>query len=55
LRERRVRFANTRYRILYQRSENLVVLLHAIEKNSARYLGPTSILPGSGWQTSRTG
>ena len=32
LRELRVRFANTRYRILYQRSENLIVLLHAIEK-----------------------
>lgn len=34
LRELRVRFANTRYRILYQRSDNLVVLLHAIEKNT---------------------
>jgi phage-related protein len=34
LRELRVRFANTRYRILYQRSENLVVLLHALEKDS---------------------
>ena len=34
LRELRVRFANTRYRVLYQRSENLVVLLHAIEKNT---------------------
>lgn len=34
LRELRVRFANTRYRILYQRSENLIVLLHAIEKNT---------------------
>lgn len=34
LRELRVRFGNTRYRILYQRSENLVVLLHAIEKNT---------------------
>jgi phage-related protein len=32
LRELRIRFANTRYRILYQRSDNLVVLLHAIEK-----------------------
>lgn len=27
LRELRIRFANTRYRILYQRSENLFVLL----------------------------
>jgi phage-related protein len=34
LRELRVRFANTRYRILYQRSENLVVLLHSIEKDT---------------------
>jgi hypothetical protein len=30
----RVRFANTRYRILYQRSENLVVLLHVLEKDT---------------------
>lgn len=35
LRELRVRFANTRYRILYQRSGNLIVLLHAVEKNTA--------------------
>lgn len=34
LRELRVRFANTRYRILYQRSGNLIVLLHAFEKNT---------------------
>lgn len=34
LRELRIRFANTRYRILYQRSGNLIVLLHAFEKNS---------------------
>jgi phage-related protein len=34
LRELRVRFANTRYRILYQRSDNLIVLLHAFEKNT---------------------
>jgi phage-related protein len=34
LRELRVRFANTRYRILYQRSGGLLVLLHAFEKNS---------------------
>ncbi len=34
LRELRVRFANTRYRILYQRSANLVVLLHAFEKDT---------------------
>ena len=34
LRELRVRFANTRYRVLYQRSGNLIVLLHAIEKHT---------------------
>lgn len=34
LRELRVRFARTRYRVLYQRSGNLIVLLHAFEKHS---------------------
>src|SRR5581483_5858652 len=34
LRELRVRFANTRYRVLYQRSDNLLILLHAIEKDT---------------------
>jgi phage-related protein len=34
LRELRVRFAGTRYRVLYQRSDNLIVLLHAIEKHT---------------------
>jgi phage-related protein len=34
LRELRVRFANTRYRLLYQRSDNLVALLHAFEKDT---------------------
>jgi phage-related protein len=34
LRELRIRFANTRYRILYQRSGNLIVLLTALEKNT---------------------
>jgi phage-related protein len=34
LRELRVRFANTHYRILYQRSGGLILLLHAFEKNS---------------------
>ena len=34
LRELRVRFARTRYRVLYQRSQNLIVLLHAFEKNT---------------------
>jgi phage-related protein len=39
LRELRVRFANTRYRVLYQRSDNLIVLLHAIEKNTGAIPG----------------
>ncbi|HTU85945.1 MAG TPA: type II toxin-antitoxin system RelE/ParE family toxin [Solirubrobacteraceae bacterium] len=34
LRELRVRFADTKYRLLYQRSGNLVVLLHGLEKNT---------------------
>jgi phage-related protein len=34
LRELRVRFANLRYRVLYQRSANLVLLLHAFEKTT---------------------
>jgi phage-related protein len=34
LRELRVRFARTRYRVLYQRSGSLIVLLHAFEKNT---------------------
>lgn len=34
LRELRIRFAKTRYRVLYQRSRNLMVLLHAFEKNT---------------------
>jgi phage-related protein len=34
LRELRVRFAKTRYHMLYQRSRNLIVLLHAFEKNT---------------------
>jgi hypothetical protein len=39
LRELRVRFANTRYRLLYQRSGNLVVLLHAFEKHTGPRAG----------------
>lgn len=35
LRELRIRFGKTRYRILYQRSDNLIILLHAFEKNTA--------------------
>jgi phage-related protein len=34
LRELRVRFGKTRYRLLYQRSRNLIVLLNAFEKNT---------------------
>lgn len=36
LRELRVRFAKSRYRILYQRSGNLIVLLHIFEKNTGQ-------------------
>ena len=36
LRELKVRFAKTRYRILYQRSGNLVVLLHGFEKHTGK-------------------
>jgi phage-related protein len=39
LRELRIRFAKTRYRILYQRSENLIVLLHAFEKDTGSVPG----------------
>ncbi len=34
LRELRVRFGNTRYRLLHQRSGSLLVLLHGLEKNT---------------------
>jgi phage-related protein len=34
LRELRVRFGGARYRVLYQRSEGLIVLLHAFKKNT---------------------
>jgi phage-related protein len=46
LRELRVRVANTRYRLLYQRSENLLVLLHGFEKN-------TSAVPDADKQTAQ--
>lgn len=34
MREVRIRFGDTRYRILYQRSGNLLVFLNAFEKNT---------------------
>ena len=34
LRELRVRFANTYFRLLYQRSDNLQILLHVFEKDT---------------------
>ena len=34
LRELRIRFGRVRYRVLYQRSGNLIVLLQAIEKHT---------------------
>lgn len=42
LRELRIRFANTRYRLLYRRSDNLVILLHALEKNT-RVIPPDDV------------
>lgn len=44
LRELRIGFANTRYRILYQRSGNLIVLLHAFEKDTGAVPGPEKAL-----------
>jgi phage-related protein len=44
LRELRIRFANTRYRVLYQRSGNLIVLLHAFEKNTGAVPAPEKVL-----------
>lgn len=36
LRELRVRFAKTRYRVLYRRSSLLIVLLHIFEKDTGK-------------------
>jgi len=44
LRELRIRFADTRYRILYQRSGSPIVLLHAFEKNTGAVPGPEKAL-----------
>lgn len=52
LRELRVRFANTRYRLLYQRSENLIVLLHAIEKEGESVPRVPLRWRNDGWLTS---
>lgn len=52
LRELRVRFANTRYRVLYQRSRNLIVLLHAFEKNTGANRPPRRPWRSGGWPTS---
>lgn len=42
MRELRIRFAKTRFRVLYQRSGNLIVLLHAFEKNTGS-VPPTAL------------
>lgn len=42
LRELRVRFARTRYRVLYQRSRNLIILLHVFE-NHVSVFAPTLV------------
>ncbi len=46
LRELRIRFGGTHFRILYQRSGNLIVLVHAFEKN-------TGAVPASGKATAK--
>jgi phage-related protein len=53
LRELRIRFAGTRYRLLYQRSENLIVLLHAFEKNTGSL--PRSETAIAGWRMANGG
>jgi phage-related protein len=55
LRELRIRFANTRYRLLYQRSDNLVVLLHAFEKRTGAVPEADKRVAQGGWTTSRLG
>ncbi len=55
LRELRVRFAKTRYRVLYQRSGNLMVLLHAFEKNTGAVPTSDQRKPKRGWPTSGRG
>lgn len=52
LRELRIRFANKRYRILYQRSGNLIVLLHGFEKNTERCPCPRDRWRNGEWPTS---
>jgi phage-related protein len=48
LRELRIRFGGTRYRILYQRSGNLIVLVHAFEKNTGAI--PASMKATAMWR-----
>jgi len=48
LRELRIRFGGIRYRILYQRSESLIVLLHAFEKNTGSV--PLSEIATARWR-----
>lgn len=48
LRELRAQFSGTQYRVLYQRSGNLIVLLHAFEKNTAAV--PTSAKALGKWR-----
>jgi len=55
LRELRCHYGRELYRILYRRSRNLFVLLHAIEKRSAASPRPTSTSPTPDGPTSRRG
>jgi phage-related protein len=48
LRELRISFAGTKYRILYQRSRNLIVLLHAFTKDTAAV--PASAKAAARWR-----
>lgn len=50
LRELRVRFGKTRYRILFQRSGNLYVLLHAFEKNTGKVPQGEIAVAAKRWQ-----
>jgi phage-related protein len=48
LRELRTHFSGTQYRILYQRSRNLIVLLHAFEKSTEAV--PASAKASAKWR-----
>ena len=49
LRELRCHYGRTLYRILYQRSGNLFILLHALGKRSARLPAADKVLAQERW------